>query len=330
MKKPFRIFFILFTLFCCEAKTQTNLVYNGDFEIYDTCPNNCSFVGDLQLNKCKGWYAPTMGTSDYFNICSNNIFPLGFNVGVPKNVIGYQAPHSGNGYIGLFSFANTLSTQCIYREYVQTKLISPLILGKQYVLEYYVSMANYQAAVNSISALFSINKIITNNDCAIIANPQIKYTDGFISDSLNWTKITGTFTAIGGEEYLTLGFFEDTTNLSGVLPLLPDSITSRYNSSYYYVDGVSLTESACIIKMPTIFTPNNDGANDVLYFNFCDNVRNTIIYNRWGNIVFKTESTLNHWWDGSTTDGEQCSEGTYFYIIQAGEKTYKGFIQLLR
>lgn len=309
---------------------QQNLVYNGDFEMYSSCPTQTSYQGLLEINKCLGWSAPTLGTSDYFNSCANGIWGSNGNIWVPNNFIGYQNAFNGNGYIGLYSFQNTLITECNYREYVQTKLIYPLISGKQYVLEYYVSMANYQAAVNSISALFSVNRISSNDYCAIIANPQIKYMDGFITDTLNWTKISGTFTASGGEEYLTLGFFEDTSNLAGVLPLLPDSMTFGSYSSYYYVDGVSLTETACAINIPNIFTPNSDGINDMLYFNICTTIENITIYNRWGNVVFKNEKTGNNNWDGRTTSGEECSDGNYFYIIQSEEKTYKGTVQLIR
>ena len=73
-------------LFCCEAKTQTNLVYNGDFEIYDTCPKNISTPGDLQIEHCLAWTAPTkLGTSDYFNVCNNST--LNKFAGVPKNFL---------------------------------------------------------------------------------------------------------------------------------------------------------------------------------------------------------------------------------------------------
>ncbi len=309
---------------------QQNLVYNGDFEIYDTCPTQASYPSLLEINKCKGWYPPTLGTSDYFNACANGNWGSNGNIWVPNNFIGYQNPYNGVGYIGLFSFQNGIATQCIYREYVQTKLITPLIAGKQYVLEYYVSMANYQAAVNSISALFTVNKVTTNNDCPIIANPQIKNKGAYITDTLHWTRIAGTFTANGGEEYLTLGFFEDTANLTGVLPLLPDSITFGSYSSYYYIDGVNLTEQTCDINIPNIFTPNSDGINDLLYFNICATIENITIYNRWGNVIFKSEKAGNNNWNGRTTSGEECSDGNYFYILQSEEKTYKGSVQLIR
>ncbi len=199
-------------------------------------------------------------------------------------------------------------------------------------------MANYQAAVNSISALFTTTKITTNNNCAIIANPQINYTNGFITDTLSWTKISGSFIAQGGEQYLTFGFFADTANLAGVLPVLPDSVTLGSYSSYYYLDAVSLNEVNdtvinikinCAENIPTVFTPNNDGANDVLYFNTCTTILSTTIYNRWGNVVFNTDKQ-NYYWDGRTTSGEMCSNGTYFYILQTEDRNYKGVIQLIR
>lgn len=333
MNKPFYIF-LFSILFCCEAKTQTNLIYNGDFEIYDTCPNQASYPSLLEINKCKRWYSPTLGTSDYFNTCSNGIIGPNGNVWIPDNFIGFQNAYNGNGYIGIFAMYDF--SPCQYREYVQTKLNSPLISGKSYELEYYVSLANYQAAVNSISALFTTTKITSNDDCFIVASPQVKYTSGYITDSLGWTKISGAFIAQGGEEYLTLGFFEDTTNHAGVLPLVADSISLDYFSVYYYIDGIELRETQDIINpnncsdiIPNVFSPNADGINDVLRFTTCNKITNTTIYNRWGNLVFNTENQ-NYWWDGKTTSGEPCMDGTYFYIIQTKEKTYKGFIQLIR
>jgi gliding motility-associated-like protein len=333
LNKPFYIFLFIL-LFCCEAKTQTNLVYNGDFEIYDTCPTQASYPTLLEINKCKGWYAPTLGTSDFFNSCSNGIPGPNGNVWIPNNVVGYQNTFNGNGYVGLCAFEDI--NQCQYREYVQTKLNTPLTSGKSYSIEYYVSLANHQAAVNSISALFTTTKLSTNDNCFIVANPQIKYTAGFITDTLGWTKISGSFIALGGEEYLTLGFFEDTLNHTGVLPLIPDTVSLGYFFVYYYIDGIKLNEILntnnaikCNDLIPNIFTPNGDSVNDLLCFKTCSKIIKTTIYNRWGNLVFETDKQ-NRSWDGRTTSGESCNDGAYFYLIETEEKIFKGFIQLIR
>jgi gliding motility-associated-like protein len=82
-------------------------------------------------------------------------------------------------------------------------------------------------------------------------------------------------------------------------------------------------------RMPNVFTPNGDQVNDVFNFTKCDNILKTTIYNRWGNEVFNTEKQ-NHFWDGRTTSGEECANGTYFYVIITNEITYKGHIELFR
>ncbi len=311
-------------LFCCEAKTQTNLVYNGDFEIYDTCPpaqsGNSTTLN--YIKHCLGWDTPTEASSDYFNSCSTNNLS-----GVPKNYGGFQYPYNGNGYVGLYALIDY--EPCQYREYIQTRLITPLITGKKYTIEYFVCMSGPQAAVNSISALFSVNKINSVTDCFINANPQVKYESGYLTDTLNWTKITGDFVADGGEEYLTIGFFEDTLNHQGVLPLMPDSLTFKSYTIYYFIDGIILNESICTLNIPNVFTPNKDGINDVLKINSCSSLIKTTIYNRWGNKVFET-TDVNYFWDGRTTSGEDCIDGNYFYIIETKEKTIKGFVQLIR
>ncbi|MFN4235488.1 MAG: gliding motility-associated C-terminal domain-containing protein, partial [Bacteroidia bacterium] len=87
--------------------------------------------------------------------------------------------------------------------------------------------------------------------------------------------------------------------------------------------------------VPNVFTPNNDGINDVFnviasgYTNF-----NMKILNRWGDVLFETNN-INNGWNGRTLSGTLVSEGTYFYIIQLtsprGEQIIeKGPLQLLR
>lgn len=320
---------------CCEAKTQTNLVYNGDFEIYDTCPLNPSTPGDLQIEHCLGWTAPTkLGTSDYFNICNNIGTTL---AGVPKNLLGYQHPLNGAGYCGLLACVvdstndTTISQNgiYIYREYIQTKLQQSLMSGKSYHFSFNVNASNDNThSLIYLGALFSAQNYISNTFAPICTNPQIKNSSGYLIDTLNWIKIEGDFIANGSEEYLTIGYFEN-GNL--------DTLNNHYDPwnpywrivSYYYVDGISLIENACQQNFPNIFSPNADLVNDIAKFEACTTVLRTTVYNRWGNKIFETENS-NHYWDGRTTSGEICPDGTYYYVLQTEEEIYKGFIQLVR
>src|ERR1700740_2272350 len=109
---------------CCETKSQTNLIYNGDFEIYSSCPtgySDPSQVPNYEINKCQGWTTPTYGTSDYFNICSSNPF-----VGVPTNGLGIQQPYNGNAYCGFLALSFNGQGSCYsgdyWFEYIQGQL----------------------------------------------------------------------------------------------------------------------------------------------------------------------------------------------------------------
>lgn len=84
-----------------------------------------------------------------------------------------------------------------------------------------------------------------------------------------------------------------------------------------------LVYSSCYLAVPNAFTPNKDGKNDFL------RVLNAIkteklefkIYNRWGQLVFKT----NNWkqgWDG-TVKGTQQGSGVYVWFLTYTDRDTK-------
>ena len=96
---------------------------------------------------------------------------------------------------------------------------------------------------------------------------------------------------------------------------------------------IPLTES--YIYLPNSFTPNDDGLNDVFLAKLENaEVEYMIIYNRWGQEIFKSNSS-NIGWDG-TFFGDQCPSGSYSYMIRykqsdTGESKQKyGSVSLIR
>jgi gliding motility-associated-like protein len=80
-----------------------------------------------------------------------------------------------------------------------------------------------------------------------------------------------------------------------------------------------ISDSSGVI-LPTIFSPNNDGVNDIFKPIIAGLTNMKLdIYNRYGTIIFSSDR-INAFWDGRTTSGEPCSAGVYFYTIEA-----KGF-----
>jgi len=321
------LLFIIYNLTFNISKAQ-NLVYNGDFEIYDTCPTQPSSDFDKQLEHTTGWTFPTKyGTSDYFNSCAStsNIWT---KVNVPDTYIGYQEALSNNGYCGIYAyFFDEINGIEYGTEYIQTKLLSPLILGKKYSFKFHVSLANFsEYAITEIGAYFSKTAISRNDAKSFNLTPQISSQIGmFLTDTLNWMIIEGEFIADGGEEYLTIGNFKDSSNTD---TLNTGTIyPTGENAAYYFIDGVILEESLSDVTIPNIITPNGDEHNDQFLLNFP--FEKVAIYNRWGNRVFESINN-DSYWDGRTTSGSEVPEGTYYYVITTTKETYKGFIQLLR
>jgi gliding motility-associated-like protein len=70
-----------------------------------------------------------------------------------------------------------------------------------------------------------------------------------------------------------------------------------------------------ILYIPTAFTPNNDGLNDVFHWTSfgCTQI-GLIIYNRWGEIIHKSND-LDGFWDGKF-NGYDFPEGAYVVYIE--------------
>ena len=89
------------------------------------------------------------------------------------------------------------------------------------------------------------------------------------------------------------------------------------------------------IFIPTGFTPNNDGFNDILFVRSGDVIEEMYftIYNRWGQMLFETTDPMVGW-DG-TFQGEALSPDVYGYYLTVkcvnGDEFFKkGNITLLR
>lgn len=72
------------------------------------------------------------------------------------------------------------------------------------------------------------------------------------------------------------------------------------------------------IKMPNVFTPNDDGTNDLFRADYNIDYFTSYslyVYNRAGQLIFFADRPAQGW-DGRTPSGTRCPDGTYFYIAQ--------------
>ena len=95
-------------------------------------------------------------------------------------------------------------------------------------------------------------------------------------------------------------------------------------------------------ELPNVITPNGDGYNDVFEpkvtgLDLITGAK-TVIFNRWGNILWDTDDPLIQWDGKSKQSNMDCPPGTYFYVCditymgEAGEETLhlQGSITIVR
>ncbi len=218
-----------------------NLVPNGNFEIYTSCPINQS-----EIHKCPPWQNPpnTLGTVDYYHSCS----PFSIS-GVPINIAGHQHALNGEAYAGGGAYVNPTSNG---REYLMTELNCPLTAGVDYTAGFHINRSNISRYAIDRMGMY-IGDTIHGNGITLLGMyvPQVQSTPGiFLEDTVNWMEISGTFTAIGGERYIALGnfFANDSTAVK-------DSVgPMNSNGAQYYIDSVYLYP---VNDLPTV-TISND------------------------------------------------------------------------
>jgi len=233
-------------LFCIpQTKGQVNYVKNASLEQYDTCPFEVDQIRFAKYWTCIDtnlvWYnlTPSDGQPEYINTCDNTHNNAAT---APDNARFFHYPRTGNGMaqVMMYFYQGGLGYN---RDYLQGRLYKPLIGGKTYCVTFYVTQeqqSNY--SIKQVQAYLDNGMIDTATFPGVPQTqytPQIQYNN-FVSDTLNWVKIEGSFTANGNERFITIGDFFNNANT--------DTIAFNTNSMFYglaiyLVDDISVIES---------------------------------------------------------------------------------------
>lgn len=216
-----------------KLSISQNLVIDPSFEILDSCPNSIA-----QTDRLTHWYNPSVTTPDLFSTCSSASI-----ISVPTNYIGHQSPVDGHSYICLALLFGTSTTN---REYLTTRLNSPLTKDSIYCVSFYVSATDSNLTfTDQIGVNFSVDSVYQNVNAVLDCTIHISNQAGFIDNTSQWVRVEGYYVAKGAEEFLTIGNFVDPqdANWYGV-----------NNAAAMYVDNVSVTP--CSIPPDTVATTN--------------------------------------------------------------------------
>ena len=283
----------LFIVFNIHAQ---NLVPNPSFEQYDTCGYYVNVISGPFIppiyHGLSSWFNPTMTSPDYNNICYS-ISDSAYHI--PKNIAGYQFPRTGHAYIDI----DVAYHNC---EYIEVKLLNSLLTGRKYCASFFVSLAdsvNY--AIDNIGIYFSDTLISMATINNLPFTPQIINQRGsFLTDKIDWTKISGEYTAHGGEKYITIGNFSD-LNDTDIIYVGYGFLDTNETEILYYIDDVSVmlcSDTTGLNEMnednAISVYPNPTSDNVTVRFGNVTNDKCTFeLYDVIGNKVFSNEIAAN-------------------------------------
>lgn len=237
------IFFSL--LFPILSFGQVNLVPNPSFE--DTL--HCS--SDTTVVKPKNWYRPSAcGSPDFYYPLQTNAncpahYPQIWGGGDYLNSRGFQSPRTGVGYAG---FGVSMGS-----ELLAVGLTDSLQPGKQYVVNFYVSLAEISiSGLDQINVCFMQDSVTDYNSLTcwtylgtldVDAGNQ---SGNVLYDTISWVMVQDTFIAEGGERYMILG------NIDTAATQYYYMDSTMQIGSYYYFDDFDLH---CIDCLADTFEP---------------------------------------------------------------------------
>lgn len=210
-----------------------------------------------------------------------------------------------------------------------------------------LAAGTYTLSVTSGSC--TATSVFTVPEAAIIdtLNLQTTYCEG---EALTLLSLSGTDIGIAQSPYqwYDLGISipgANQNNYNATINILNNySFTWYYGGCMYSTSGVDSTVYLQFngSTLPNVFSPNNDGINDLFFpmVELANSVKiyyfekyNLKIFDRWGKKVFETDD-FTKGWDGNNLKSKKSDTGVYFWIVtgktNCSDKTieYKGFVDL--
>jgi len=189
--------------------------------------------------------------------------------------------------------------------------------------------------------LAACNTTLTNSETVVVitalnvtdltaVNAEITAGDNAEFTIVGTPNATVTYTTDGGATTQTV-----TLDATGNATVVFNAVTEDITLSLLNIDlngctnTLSNTETVVvkITEIPSGFSPNNDGINDVFDIHFL--AENIQVFNRYGVKIYEKALYRNQW-DGNSESGDVLPVGTYYYVIKTAEKTITGWVYINR
>jgi len=210
-----------------------NLVPNGSFENYSTCPG--SYSRNPAEFRVDSWRSLTFGSPDYFNTCSTG------EAAVPYNWAGISDAFDGYGYAGIYTYMNYPKE---YREYLHTKLTEPLLKDSLYHIRFRYKLSSYSKyAIDRIGILLSDTLATLHHDRPLKIEPTVSFVkdSALTPETGAWERAVTEYRARGNEQFLTIGNFAGDSEIHFYhIQFRPAQEEMLAYSAYYYIDDVQV------------------------------------------------------------------------------------------
>jgi len=255
----------------------------------------------------------------------------------------------------------TLVYDSIGISYTQSFADTGLINGHNYC--YFIKSTGHYSAPGFIDPIINLSQIICGTpidktppcapdlkvipDCDAVANRLIWTNPNHYccNDAIKYNIYYSPTNANNLELIYTTNNMNDTTFIHTGLSSVAGCYAVTAVDSFFNESPVTNTicvdiDSCNLYHLPNVFTPNGDGSNDIFGpfpYDFVESVK-MIIYNRWGEIVFKTDNPDINWDGKNYLTKLDCSDGVYYYICDVYEirlvglvkRNIHGFVHLIR
>lgn len=246
-------------------------------------------------------------------------------------------PYSGETFVsGLYSLS--INSNLLFHEGIQQE-VSGFEIGDEYEISFFQSVVK-QINCRDTSGAWGV---YLDDNLLGISDPSVSHLE-FDDVNLIWEERTIQFIATN-DTYLFkfLPIDDDTDHIS-----YEDSLGGALRMGIDKLSIVNLTDAPIeeepsdsvivlnpILEMPNVISANGDAFNDDFVPVKIENVeiQSVTILNRWGNVVYESNS-FDFPWDGNA-NGNECSEGTYFWTVDyvlpnKSTETQHGFVKLCR
>ncbi|MCB9348938.1 MAG: hypothetical protein H6573_15730 [Lewinellaceae bacterium] len=206
------------TILISRHSHAQNLIPNPGFEQYVANPN----VTGSGVNESIAW-EKLDNTTDFFHRAYGSALH-----GIPLNFRGYQETASGSGYAGIRTYP------ALTGEFLVARLSAPLEKGQMYQAGFQANLSNLATyATDDIGMAFFYD--IPEEQSVRDSIFHIKNPEGrFLTDTVDWTEVSGYYLARGGEQYALLGNFAAPRDVNVIVNVENNDMPW----AYYYIDDV--------------------------------------------------------------------------------------------